>query len=149
MKGNQGQQKRRGVIDFSSFLVVITTADCICFRVWVSNHWNQSHCVRSKYNKSVFLFSFSACVTSCCCLALDVFSSSSSIYVMWFSLSDSLHSLSITIFTCVSLTIVLLFNAVTSFFQTLSFAWVFLHKISNSPFHLLSFIFDLCILYLL
>ncbi len=78
MKGNQGEQKRRGVIDFSSFLVVITTADFICFRVWMSNHWNQSHCVRSKYNKLVGFFSFSPCVTSCSCLALDVFSSSSS-----------------------------------------------------------------------
>jgi len=37
MKGNQGEQKRRGIFDFSSFLVV-TTVDCICFCVWISNH---------------------------------------------------------------------------------------------------------------
>lgn len=66
-----GEQKRRGLIDFSFFFaVVITITDCICFHVWMSDHRNilkcLSLCVGSKCNKLFFSPSFSACVTPWC-----------------------------------------------------------------------------------
>lgn len=82
------KQKGRGLIDFSSFLVI----DCICFCVWISNHWNI-------LGQNILSLLFTACVIFCSFVALT-FCFDLLCYVV-FSVWPLLDSLSIFRFSLV------------------------------------------------